>query len=573
MQKLGNRRAVRAGVFGLAAVAALAASEILAVAADGRLALDNLAFTLGATTFKIPHLEAEGASLAAADLAALFAGDEKTVDSRLARLSAKRLAIPSLTTERRVGDAIERTAYRDVSARDVVGGRIGEMRAGSVEQTLEKADGAGQTFLWSGGVLKGVDLRQITHVVLATRLDPREALKPLIDEESVESLAMTDKNGRLSVKTGRFAASGVRGRALASAPAQLLDRLQRAGPDRAEADPMLLKDLIDAVASVDVGAFEIRDIVVSGKGEPAGAPYAVKLGRIVAGRLADATIGSLALENFALNASDGGRLALGRFDLRDARLASLVDAPFPQIGHIGLEGLSADVPDARLESSRMKFSLARAEANFSDYREIAPTRVSARLDQFAVDLAARGEAPSTAQFLALGYRDLDLSAALAGEWREKTQEAVFAPVHIEGRDIGAATLGVTFGNVSSAVFSSMAIVSKAAALASSLKSVDFTLEGGGLIDRLLALEAKQQKTPLDRARADYAKTAGIAVAAIFGGGDKARKIADAVSAYILKPKRLTLRLASPGGLNALDALVKRPADILEGLEVQATAER
>lgn len=573
MQKLGNRYAAVAGVLGLAAFAAFSAPGILALAADGGLALDNLTFTLGATTYKIPHLEVEGANLAAADLTALFSGDEKTVDGRLARLTAKRLTIPSLTTERRVGDAIERTAYRDVSAKDVVGGRIAEMRAGMVEQTLEKPDGAGQSFLWSGGVLKGVDLRQIAHVILATRVDSREALKPLIDEESVETLTMTDKNGRLTVKTGRFAVSGVKGRALAAAPAQLLDRLQRLDPNKAEADSMLLKDLIDAVASVDVGAFEIRDIVASGKGEPAGAPYAVKLGRIAAGRLANAAIGNLSLENFALTASDGGRVALERFDLRDARLASLFDAPFPQFGHIGLTGLSADVPDARLDSSRMKFSLARAEANFMEYREIAPTKLSARLDQFAIDLAARGEAPSTAQFLALGYRDLDLSAALAGEWREKTQEAVFAPVRVEGKDMGAATLGVTFGNVSSAVFSSMAIVSKAAGLASSLRSVDFTLDGGGLVDRVLALEAKQQKTSPDKARADYAKAAGIAVTAIFGGGDKARKIADAVSAYIMKPKRLTVRLASPGGVNALDALARRPADILEGLEVQAVAER
>jgi len=568
-----NRRAVRAGVLGLVAVAVFPASRVLALAPEGSVSLDNLTFTLGATTYRIPHLEAEGANLASADLTALFSGDEKTIDGRLARLSAKRLTIPSLTTERRVGDAVERTAYRDVSAKDMVAGRIAEMRAGMVEQVLEKADGAGQVFLWSGGLLKGVDLRQIAHVILATRLDRQEALKPLIDEESVETLAITDRSGRSAVKTGRFAVSGVKGRALAAAPALLLDRLQRLDPDKAEADPTLLKDLIDALASVDVGGFEIRDIVATGKGEPAGAPYAVKLGRIAAGHLANAAIGSLSLENFALTASDGGRVALERFDLRDARLDSLVDAPFPRFGHIGLTGLSADMPDARLESSRMKFSLARAEANFSDYREIAPTKLSARLDQFAIDLAARGEAPSTAQFLALGYRDLDLSAALAGEWREKTQEAVFAPVRVEGKDMGAATLGVTFGNVSSAVFSSMAIISKAAALASSLRSVDFTLEGGGLIDRLLTLQAKQEKTPLDKARADYAKTAGIAIAAIFGGGDKAHRIADAVSAYIIKPKRLTVRLAAPGGINALDALVRRPADILEGLEVQATAER
>jgi hypothetical protein len=574
MQKLGIRRGSLAGVLGVAAIAAAAATGVRAVAAEGSLALDNLSFTLGATSYKIPHLEIEGASLSAADLAALWSGDEKAVDSRLARLSARRLTIPTLTAERRVGDAVERSTYRNLTARDLAGGRIGEMRAGTVEQTVEKPDGSGQSILWSGGVLKGVDLRQAVHMSLATRLDPQEALKPLIDEETVETFVMTEKNGRFGVRTGRIAVSGVKGRAFAAAPAQLLERLQRRDPDHAEADPALLKELIDAVSSLDVAALEIRDVAATGKGEPADAPYSIRLGRFAADRLVGATIGSLAFEDFALTASDGGRVALKRFDLRDARLASLVEAPFPQFGHIGLEGLTADIPDARLDAaSRMKVSLARAEANFADFREIAPTKLSARLDRFVIDLAARGESPSTAQFLALGYRDLDLSAALDGEWQEKTQEAVFAPLRVEGRDMGAATLGVTFGNVSGAVFSSMAIVSKAAALASSLKSVDFSLEGGGLVDRLLALEAKQQKTPVERARADYARSAELLVAAALGGGDKAKRIADAVSAYILKPKRLDVRLSAPAGLSAVDLLARRPADILEGLEVQATAER
>lgn len=573
MQMLKKRRAVPAGVFLLAAAAALAAPGFFAAAAEGSLALDNLTFTVGTTTVKIPHLTLEGASLPAADLAALFAGDEKTVDGRLARLSARRLTIPSFTTERRIGDSVERASYRDVSAEGVVGGRVAMMRAGLVEQTVEKADGTGQSYLWSGGALKGLDLRQAARMATATRLDAQEAMKPLIDEESVESLSTTDKGGRLTVKTGRFALTGVKGRALAAAPAQLLERLQRLDPDHAEADPALLKDLVEAVSSLDVAAFEVHDIVATGKGEPHDAPFAVKLGKIAASRLSNGSIGEIALDGFGLAASDGGKIAIRRMDIRDARLGSFLDAPFPQIGRIGLEGLTADVPDARLDSSRMKFSIGGVEANFLDFREVAPTKFSARLDHFAIDLAARGEAPSTAQFLALGYRDLDISAALNGEWREKTQEAVFAPLRVEGKDMGAAILNVTFGNVSSAVFSSMAIVSRAAALASSLKSVELTVEGGGLVDRLLALEAKQEKTPLDKARADYAKTAGLAVAAIFGGGDKAKTIADAVSAYILKPKRLVVKLSSPSGINALEMAAKRPGDILEGLEAQAIAER
>lgn len=574
MQKLTYRNALFAGVFGLAAAAAVGAVPAATRAADANLNLDNISLTLGGTTYKIPHLELKGASLSALEIGALLSGDEKTVDGRLARLDAKRLVIPRLTTERKIGDTTERAAYRDVVAEGLAGGRIELLRAAGGEQTVEGPDGRSQRYLWGASLMKGVDLRQLAHLAAALRLDPQEPLKPVIDEESVESLTMEDKAEQATVKTGRILLAGVKGRALPAPLAQLLERLGRLDPDKTEADPALLKDVLDAAASFDVSAAEVRDIVATGKGEPADKPYAIKAGRIAASKVSGAAIGDFALEDFSLASSDGGLIGLRRFGLRDAKFASLLDAPFPQLGHVELKGLEADLPDERIgDGSRLKFSLAGVEATFGDFREIAPTKLSAHMDRLAIDLAARGEAPSTAQFLALGYKDLDLSAALAGEWREKTQEAVFAPLRVEGKDMGAATLKMTFGNVSGAVFSSMAIVSKAAALAASLRSVELTLEGGGLVDRLLALEARQQKGSVEKARAEYARGANLAVAAVLGGGDKARKIADAVSAYILRPKRLQLRLASAKGVNALDAVSRQPAEILESVEVEAVAER
>ncbi|WP_442754352.1 hypothetical protein ACNHKD_15345 [Methylocystis sp. JAN1] len=575
MQKLAHRSAGAARLSSFAAgAAALLAPFAVPRAAESTVVLDNLTLAIGQTTWRIPHLELAGATLTTAELADLFKGDEKAVDGRLARLSAKNLVIPSLTAESKVGDETQRTEYRDVRAADIRAGRIASLRAAGAEQTFEKANGGSERYLWGASLAKGVDLRQLVHMALAVRVDPQEALKPLVEEESVESLTLEDKGARLTVTTGRIAATGVKGRALSSPATQLLERLQKYDPDKPEADPALQKDLVDALASIDVASFEIRDLMASGKGEPAEKPYTTKVGRIAASRIAGATVGDFSLDDFSMQSSDGGVIAFRRFALRDARLASFIDNPIPLIGHIGIKGLDGDLPDAHLgEASRMKFSLAGAEADFMNFREIAPTRFSARVDNLSIDLAARGEAPSTAQFLALGYRNLDFSAALAGEWREKTQEAVFAPLRFEGKDMGAATLDVTFGDVSSAVFSAMPVVARAAALASSVKSVALTVEGGGLVDRVLALEARKDKQPLEKARADYAKSAAIVTASLLGGGEKARKVADAVSAYIMAPKRLHVRLASAKGINALDVMGKNFSDLFEGIDVEATADK
>jgi hypothetical protein len=575
MQELIQRKAALPRLFSLVLFAAVALAPLAASrAGTSKIILDDLTFALGSTTYRIPHFELEGASLSAVDLAGLFKGDEKAVDGKLARFSAKSLRIPALTSETNAGGLVERSAYRDIEAADIVAGKVAVLRAAGAEQTVEKPAGGSLRYLWGPSLAKGMDLRQLAHLALATGLDPQEAAKPLVDEESVESLRIEDKAERVTTTIGRFVIKGVKGRPLPFPAAQLRDRLEKFDPDKPEADPALLKDLIDAVASFDVGSIDVLDLAATGKGAPADSPYTIGVGRIAAGGVANATVGDFALEDMSLVASDGGRLTLKRFGLRDARLYSLVDKPVPWVGHIEAKGLEGDLPDARMsETSRMKFSLAGVEADFADFREIAPTKLSARMDRLAVDLEARGEAPSTAQFLALGYRDLDLSASLAGEWREKTQEAVFAPLRIEGKNIGAVSLNATFGDVSSAAFSPLSIVSKAALLASSLKSVELTLDGGGLVERTLALEAKTARKPIEKLRADYARTAAQAVAAILGGGEKAKKIADAVAAYVIKPKRLHVRLFSEKGVNALDAVVKKPGEILENVQVEAAAER
>lgn len=563
------------GVFTSAGALAAAVwlAPVAAPRAESDLALDNLSFTVGATVYRIPHLELKGAAISAGDIAALFTGDEKAIDGRLARFSAKSLVIPSLIAERKAGDALERSAYKDVAAEDIAGGHIARLRMSGAEQTVERPAGA-RLYVWGAGQAKGVDLRQLLRLATAARVDPNEAPKPVIEEESVESLKLEDKATGLTATTGRLTLAGVKARALPSPPEQLLARLAALDPEKAEADPTLPKDLIEALASFEATAVELRDLAATGRGEPANKPFTIKLGRLAAQGVARASMGEVALERFALTASDGGVISLERFGLRDARLASLVENPFPLVGHVEFKGLAVDAPDARLgEASRLKFSLAGVEADFSEFREIAPSKVAARLDGLAIDLAARGEAPESAQFLTLGYRSLDFSAALSGEWREKTQEAVFSPVRVEGKDMGAVTMDVAFGNVSGAVFSSIPIVSKAAALAASVNSVTLAIDGGGLIDRMLSLEAKAEKKPLEKARAEYARGAAAAVTALGGGGEKAKKLGEAVAAYVMTPKHLHVRLSSGKGINALDLLARKPADVLEGLEVEASAGR
>lgn len=541
--------------------------------APQNLSLDNLVFSRGGATYSIAHVEVEASSVAAAEFAQLFAdADSATIERRLAGFAARRVTIPSLSVETKTGVRSEKAAYRDIVFENIAGGRIGAMRAAHGEQSVEQPERLSQRYTWDRISAAGVDLRQLLHLNGSTRVDGAEPLKLLLDEEIMESARFEDVRDGFVATTGRVRLAKVSARALATPAAQLLERLGRLDPSKPESDATLSRELLDAMASREIGALELRDLALSGRGEPAGRPYGAKLARLGVTRVAGAVVGEIAAEGFSLAASDGGVLSTERVALRDLAVAPMLEGAYPRFSHVEAKALAADLPDPKTSGeSRIKFSVAAIEADFSNIVDAWPTRFSTRLDHFAVDLAARGETPATAQFHALGYRALDLSAAASGEWREASGDFALGPTRVAGKDMGALGLEATLGNVSRATFSAAPLVSRAAALAVTARSVELTLDDAGLIERLLALEAKDQKTPLDKARADYARAAGAAVAELAGGGEKARRIGDALGAFILKPKRLRLRLSAPRGVNALDLMTRKPADIVESLDIEAVA--
>jgi len=542
-------------------------------AGENPLTLDNIVVTLGATTYRIPHMEIEGASLPLAELAALFLSGDANVAARLARVSARRIAVPAMSSESRNESRVIRAAYRKLLFENIVSGRAASVRADGGEEAIESANGAVQRIAWGVSAAKGVDLAGIARLG-ATRSEADAPLTPLVDEEVVDSTRLENAGGVVVVTTGRVKIAGVRGRALQTPAEKLVERLEKLDAAKPEDDPALMGDLLDALRSFEAASTDVENVVMAGKGEPGGKPFASKIARFGMRNVAGAGAGEIFAEDFSLRASDGGYLSVKRFALNELQFAPVWRGAYPRFAHIEMRGLAADLPDPKSgDASRIKFSVENASASFENFLETTPTKFSGSIDKFIVDLAARGETQTTARFLALGYRELALSGLAAAEWREKAAEASLGPVAIDAKDMGAARLSALFGNVSSAAFSSSPIISRAATLATSVKSIDLTLEGNGLVDSVLALEAKEQKISVDKARSDYAKAAATAIATLGGNGANARRVADAVSAYIEKPKRLHLRLAAPKGVNALDVLTRKPGEILESLEVEASADK
>jgi len=556
----------RVALLRLAALAFFVVSGA-ASAAPRKASAENIAFDLGGAHVRIARIDAEDTDATAQDLAQLFApGDQSLLEARLAKFAAARVSIPEIAIEKGEGAAAQKIVYRDLTLTRVAAGRIAEARAASLDQSAAAPQGKRVDAHYEGLTAKGLDIARMIRLMTASRGDDAEKLQPIEDEVAVESGVITQPEAQLEARLGRMTARGVRARALASGWARLADPQEVQG----DAGAALLAD---ALTGFEFDALEARDISLAGVAGPQHKAFSVKFGAVAASHFVNGALGELSVSDFALSSADGGTASLRRLLLRGLDARSMAEAQgrrFWRVDHTEVADLAMDTPDAD-SGGRMKFTLAASSADFSGFREGLPTKVKGRFDGLVIDLAARGETPGAASALALGYRTLDLSGGFDAVWREKEEELSVNELRLEGKDMGALRLTALFGGVSGAVFSANPTLARAASLIVTLRSFGVDVERASLLDRALAEEARTRGVNALQLREDYARTASGALVAYFGDTEKSQRIGAALSQFILNPQRLRLRAASRLGVGALEAMARKPGDVLNDLDIEAQA--
>ena len=258
----------------------------LAARADTGTPPEGLVVEIGAMVFSIPRVTVEGGTLTAAELARLADPKDKTpLDERLTRVTAKRIAIPEIRGESKAGERVTRFVYKEVVLEDVASGRIGALRAASLEQSAkgigEKGAGGAVEARYTNLSAKGVDARQFAHVLAFARESDKEEAKTIEDEAAIESVSFTFPDAGIEIHTGPVTALGLRARALAEPPLA-------GAPDAAATPEQGATLALAALGAMELGAFGARDVVVTGRGAPGEKPYAVKLRRLTLDKIAGA---------------------------------------------------------------------------------------------------------------------------------------------------------------------------------------------------------------------------------------------------------------------------------------------
>jgi hypothetical protein len=558
--------------------------------------LDNVAIDLGFATYRMPTITFAGVSLPRSDLQSLFAGGaSQALASRLSRLSAKTVSIPELIVEQSVGPAKQVTRYRNLTAADVVDGRIASLTGES--GSIEIKGGLDGDVSGTTGRLSVSDLDMVqTARIYAEPAAGQSAIAKLYSAFFIENLSLATTKGA-QIKVARLS-----GRDFAARPTKeswvetmkllgSIDTPDNVSPAEQSKLVAAFADLVDAmqIGSVEASGIEIAD--PTSKEQASG-----RIARIAYTGTADGNRpADLRMEGFEVGAKDGrariGVVSFTGFSFAiAAELRALGDKPMndldigalrkliPTIGTIRVAGIDFDVPDKREKEPKpenIRFTVEDIEVTADRPVNGIPTNLRVGLNGFRLPIPPNTSEDGLKDILAMGYKELDLSWLMAAGWNEPASELVLRELSLRGAGMGSATLRGVFGEVTKDVFNPDSAIALVALLGGTVKNADLVVENGGLMERVIAQQARKQKKAPEELRREFGAAAAVAIPAMLGNSPAGKAIGQAVARFVVKPGRLSIsaKTKAPAGLGVADfATLSEPAAILDRLEVTATAE-
>ncbi|MHB2206079.1 hypothetical protein [Methylobacterium sp. CM6257] len=622
-------------LLGLAAAPApLAAQEGAAAVQD--VTVTDVVLPLGGTLLKAPKLTASGTRLSKEDLARILRPDSaESWEARLARLDAGSLSVPVLTSENvGPGDNRQTVTYRDVVARDVRAGRVGELTAaGATVSAVAGPNRGSGTY----GQVRATDL----DLAALSRLytvpgDGKGPVQRVYGTIQVSDVTYSDARGT-TVKIARLSGRDLGGRQVPDGWNGAFEILAAGfqGTSDRRALAGAAADLIEASA---LGSLEIQGLSVSDS-DPNG-PVLLEIGRAAyasSGTEVGTTLEDLSLSRGSLRAHIG-RLALAGTSLAPtvAALHDIAAEPAagkgfsdvemrrlaPKLGNFTLSNLTVELPpeaepersplrDGRVQAQRSVPDTGRpiggrpaADAKGAEPKAADPLAVTvsprptrrialreaalafgppsdglpntSRLSLSGLSLPADllAGAPILGMLPVYGYRDLDLDVLADATLDEKARDLALREITVSGRDIGTVRLAGTLGGIGPELFSGTLPAATMLMFSGSAKTLDLTVENAGLFERFLAAQSKDLSLKPDELRKEYVTASLLGVPIILGNSAAAKGIGAAMGQFVMKPGKLVLhaKAKEPAGIGFIDlGAARSPAAVLDRLDVEAKA--
>ena len=557
-------------------------------------AIDNVTLDAGVAVYRIRRIEVFGSPLSAADLRQLFdATDAKSLTDRLRALQADRIFVPEIVAEMKSGTPDQRVTYRNLVLSGVDNGHVADASAQSVSMALTDAQSNSISGDFGALTVHNIDLILAGRIAASSR-DSNEAKGLLYESFSFDSGGFIVPKENFEVTFGRITGATIRARPFSTPPSALPKQngTDQMSPEDKRVMAGFGADLLD---SFDIGNFEIQDIGVKGTSDAK--PFNGHLDRMRLAGFGDAKIEELSFAGFSTSTSDAvhvelGTLAFRGFDMSATRArlrAAATDNAqpldeakprefMPNLRDFSLSGFEyrgASAGGAIVAGSgRGAVRIGKIEMHGSELLDGMPTALNARMDGLSFDVSPTSPDDTLRTIGGLGYSRVDVGSRIDAAWKQSAQELAVNEVSVAANGMGGLKLRGLLTNVSKDLFAPEPAVAQAAALSSLVKNIDLTVTDQGLLNRMVANEAKRSGRTADGVRSEWVAAAAVGIPAALGDAPAGRTLGSAVSKFIASPKVLHITINAPNGVGAAEVMLfsQDPQGFLKRIDVQASAD-
>jgi hypothetical protein len=558
-------------------------------------AIDNVTIDAGFALYRIRRIEVFGSTLTAADLRQLFdANDPKRLPDRLRAITADRIIAPEIVAELKAATPGQTVTYHNLVLSGVNAGRVSDASAQSISMALSDDKSGKISGDFGALAAHNIDLVLAGRIAAGSRnADEQKAL--LYESFSLDGGGFVAPKENFEITFGHVSGANIKARPF-STPLASLPKQNDASRELTPEEKRVMAGVgADALDSFDIGNFEMRDIGFKGLSDAK--PFNGHFDRITLAGVGDAKIEEFSFAGFSTNTSDGIRVSFGNLAFRGfdmtatrARLRAAaavngqpVDEAKPrevmpnlrEFNLVGFEYRGAGSGGAIVASTgRNTVRIDKIEMHGADLYQGMPTALTASMDGLSFDVSATSPDDTLRTIAGLGYSRVDVGSRMDVAWKETAQELAVNEVSVAANGMGALKLKGTLTNVSQDLFAPEPAVAQAAALATLVKNIDLTVTDQGLLNRMIANEAKRSGRTPDAVRSEWVTAAGVGIPASLGDAPAGRTIGAAVSKFIAKPTTLHIVANAPNGIGAADFMLfsRDPPAFLKRMDVQASAD-
>ncbi|MGF9758321.1 hypothetical protein AAII07_24270 [Microvirga sp. 0TCS3.31] len=569
-------------------------SAAFAQSADS-FSLDNVALTVGTTTYEAKRIEFSGVSTPRAEIEALFASaSTEPMESRLKRINAKQVTIPEARVKQTLGKETQTTTYRNTVLSDVSQGRIASM---SIEAMAMEASGVKNKAVITGGrtTMNEVDLPAMARLYEVKADGPSTPMARIYGSFSLENMQLVDSQEGITFKVARIGGRDFLGRptkeswtGTVALITEMSDRTDLSAEDQARLLPAIA-DLIDAF---QIGFMEATGIEMTSKTKDSSSQ--ARIARIAYTGGTDTQPADMRWEGFEFSDKDN-RMKLDSWSLTGFSMrqtldglrtlpgksfddidAATVRSLVPTLGTLRLSGFSIDgTTEDEGKKVKVQAALKGFELTADKPVNAVPTNLRIGLQNLTLALPSNSTDDGVKELVALGYKNIDLSLLAAATWNEATKEISLSEVSAQGQEMGSIVLKGLIGNAGKDLFDADTAIATVALAGTKAKALDVVVENKGLFERYMAKAAKEQKTTPEALRRTYGAAAAFVVPAMIGDSEQAQVLSQAIARFIAKPGKLTVNATpkDPSGFGIAEAVVlSEPKDVLNKLNISAKAE-